>query len=75
MPPWVVLLALVFAVAGLIIGSTKGHPVWGCFLGLVLSVIGLVIIAVTKPSPEYLARRAEERMRAEQEARRRIGGQ
>ena len=73
MTPAVVLIALVCAVTGTVVGSTKGHAVWGFFLGLLLSVIGIVIIAVTKPAPEYQARKAAERMRAEQEARRRLG--
>jgi hypothetical protein len=76
MTPAVVLIALVCAVIGTIIGIGKGHPVWGFCLGLLLPVIGLVVIAVTKPSAEYQARKATERMRAaEREARRRLGGQ
>jgi len=71
-PPWVVLIALVMGVIGLIIGTRKGHPVWGFFLGFLLSVIGLVIIAVTKPSEEYRVKEAEARLRAEREAERRM---
>ena len=67
MPPWVVGVALVTGVIGLLIGNGKGHPVWGFFLGFVLSVIGLLVIAVTKPSPEYQAKKAAERMRAERD--------
>ena len=48
--PWVIIAAAVTGAAGLLIGSRKGHPVWGFFLGLLLSVIGLVIIAVTRPA-------------------------
>jgi hypothetical protein len=73
-PGAVLLLGVVTGIAGLIIGAQKGHPVWGFFLGLVLSVIGIAIIAVTKPTAEYQARKATERLRAEQEAQRRIGG-
>ena len=72
MTPGVLIIVLICAVTGMIIGSFKGHAVWGFFLGLVLSLIGIAIIAVTKPSPEYQAKKAEERLRAEDEARRRM---
>ena len=68
MSPLIVIIAAVCAVIGLAIGSSRGHPVWGFFLGLVLSVIGIVIIACTKPSPEYLAQREAARMRAQRDA-------
>ena len=55
MPPWVVFVALITGVAGLIIGNRKGHPVWGFFMGFLLSLIGLVILAIAtrneKPRP------------------------
>jgi cyanate permease len=73
--PAVVLIALVCAVTGTIVGSTKGHAVWGFFLGLLLSVIGIAIIAVTKPSAEYQVKKATARLAAEREAQRRLGGQ
>ena len=75
MTPGVLIIVLICAVTGMIIGSFKGHAVWGFFLGLVLSLIGIAIIAVTKPSPEYQARKAEKRLRIEQEAQRRAAEQ
>lgn len=69
---WVVLVALVTGVIGLIIGIRKGHPVWGFFLGFLLSVIGLLVIAVTKPSDEHRVKEAKARLRAEREAARRL---
>ena len=52
MQPWVVFAAVIAGIVGLLIGTRKGHPVWGFFLGFLLSVIGIVIIALAKPRHE-----------------------
>lgn len=72
-PSVVLLLGIVTGLIAMVIGQRKGHPVWGFFLGFLLSVVGIAVIALTKPTRESQTRRAMERMRAEEEARRRLG--
>jgi hypothetical protein len=55
MSPWIWFAQIVTGLIGGGIGARKGYLLLGCFLGVFLSVIGLVIIAVVKPSKNYLA--------------------
>ena len=68
----VLVIATIFGFIGHAIGRRKGHPVWGFFLGFVLSLIGILIISCTTKTEEAQIRKATERIRAEQEARRRL---
>ena len=65
-----VALFIVTALIGLGIGNRKGRAVQGFLLGLVLSVIGIVIIAFLPPTEEMKIRRAQEKLRNQQQRRR-----
>jgi len=64
-----VALFIVTALIGLAIGSRKGRTVQGFLLGLLLSVIGILIIAFLPPTEEMKIRRAQEKMRFQQQRR------
>jgi hypothetical protein len=63
-------LFIVTALIGLGIGNRKGRALQGFLLGLVLSVIGIVIIAFLPPTEEMKIRRAQEKLRNQQQRRR-----
>lgn len=52
----VIIILLVLAVIGEIIGESRGHAGAGFFLGLLLGPVGLLIIAVMDRTPEAEAR-------------------
>ena len=64
----------VFGLPGYLIGRTKGRAAAGFWLGFVLSVIGLIIIACLPADREALILREQEKIRIQQEAAARMGG-
>jgi len=44
-------VALVFAVIGLALGTSRGRPMLGFILGGLFSLIGIVILLVLEPTP------------------------
>jgi hypothetical protein len=64
-----VALFITTALIGLAIGNRKGRAVQGLLLGLLLSVIGVVIIAFLPATEEMKIRRAQEKMRIQQQRR------
>lgn len=70
----VIVMAIVCGIAGFRIGTYKGHPIAGLILGLLLGLIGVGIIAIVPQTGAARVERAERRMRAEQEAARRLRG-
>ena len=65
------LIALFIATAliGLAIGNRKGRAGQGLLLGLLLSVIGILIIAFLPATEEMKMRRAQEKLRIQQQRR------
>lgn len=55
--PIVVLIALVCAIAGALIGSRSGHRINGMFFGLLLGPLGVLIVALWKPRRQPLRER------------------
>ena len=72
-PTLVLLLFVLPAIAGSLIGRPKGYPVWGGFAGLMLSWIGVLAVALWKPDRDVLVRRERARLDAEEQARRERG--
>lgn len=64
-----IVILVLAAVAGALIGSRKGYPVWGFFLGLILGPAGVLVIALWKPNHAVMVRREQERLRVQREAR------
>ena len=54
----IVVIWLLSAILGAVIGGAKGRPGTGFALGLLLGLIGVIIIAVMSPSPEKQAQTA-----------------
>jgi hypothetical protein len=69
------IIAGIFGLIGYLIGRPKRHAVGVCFLGFLLSATGIVVISLAKPAEEERTRKAMERMRAEQEAQRRLAAE
>jgi len=67
-----VLDAIICAYAGRAIGTRKGHRELGELLGLFFGILGVAIIVCVPKSQEARVREAEARLRAEDEARRRL---
>jgi hypothetical protein len=65
-----VALFIATALIGLAIGNRKGRAIQGLLLGLLLSVIGIVIIAFLPVTEEMKIRRAQEKMRIQQQQQR-----
>ena len=60
------------AICGAVIGERKGYPVWGFFMGLILSWLGVIILLMWRPSHAVMVRREQERLRVQREARDRL---
>lgn len=58
------------ALIGVAIGNRKGRAVQGLLLGLLLSVIGILIIVFLPVTEDMKIRRAQEKMRLQQQRRR-----
>lgn len=54
MTPIVVLILIVCAIAGALIGSRSGHRINGMFFGLLLGPLGVLIVALWKPRRQPL---------------------
>lgn len=67
-----IITAVVCAVLGEAIGKPKGRRDVGGILGFLLGPVGLLIIASMSETEEHKIRVAQERMRVEQEAARRL---
>ena len=64
-----VIIWVLSAIFGAIIGERKGYPVWGFFMGLILSWPGVIILLIWHPSHAVMVRRERERLRVQREAR------
>ena len=51
MTPLIVLILIVCAIIGALLGERSGHRINGMFFGLLLGPIGVLIVALWKPRP------------------------
>jgi hypothetical protein len=72
--PWQLFLIWVpCAIIAVVVGTSKGRAPLSVAVGVVLGPLGMVIMLCVPPSRETAVRRAQVRLEAEAEARRRIG--
>ena len=77
MSPWqgliLLVLAVLFSIAGWGIGKDKGHPALGWALGLVMGLLGVIIIACVPRTEAAKAITAQRQYQFQAEAARRAG--
>jgi hypothetical protein len=77
MSPWqgliLLLLAVLFSIAGWGIGKDKGHPALGWVLGFVMGLLGVIIIACVPRTEAAKAITAQRQYQFQAEAARRAG--
>ena len=71
-PGAVFTIAIICALIGIPLGCWKNHWWGGLLVGLLLGPLGLLILLVIPPTPEARVRREQARLRAQEEARRRL---